>query len=102
MLPPVSSEAIRPTPAMLENYAGEYEFPKWKLKATVRSRGDRLFIDLPKSAEKEAKPSNENEFLYPLKGYGDVRLDFIANDTGVITQMVAYFGYANITFRKIS
>ena len=47
---------------------------KWELKATVRRRGDRLFIDLPKSAEIEVRPLDENEFLYSLKGFGDVRL----------------------------
>ena len=89
-----------PKPATLEKYAGDYEFPKWELKATVRRRGDRLFIDLPKSAEKEVRPLDENEFLYSLNGYGDVRLEFTENGFGESTQMVAYFGYANITFRK--
>ncbi|MGD8258533.1 MAG: hypothetical protein PVG70_11105 [Desulfobacterales bacterium] len=45
---------------------------------------------------------SDNEFLYSLKDCGDVRLNFIEDGTGEITQMVAYFGYANITFNKIS
>ena len=43
---------------------------------------------------------SDNEFLYSLKDCGDVRLNFIEDGTGEITQMVAYFGYANIAFRK--
>jgi CubicO group peptidase (beta-lactamase class C family) len=100
MLPPATPEVIKPDPATLEKYAGDCEFPKWELKATVRSRGDQLFIVLPKSAEIAVKPMDENEFLYPLKGYGDVRLAFTKNGSGEITQMVAYFGYANIALRK--
>ena len=102
MLSMVAPEVIKPEPAMLEKYAGEYEFPKWKLTATVRRQENRLYIDLPKSAEREVRPSAENQFLYSLNGYGDVRLKFTEDGTGEITQMVAYFGYANITFRKIS
>ena len=100
MLPPATPQVINPDPATLQKYAGDYEFPKWELKATVRRRGDRLFIDLPKSTEKEIRPLDENEFLYSLKGYGDVRLEFTEDGTGQIAQMVAYFGYANIAFRK--
>ncbi|MEJ2164494.1 MAG: serine hydrolase [Desulfobacterales bacterium] len=100
MFPSASPEAIKPEPATLERYAGEYEFPKWKLKAAVYRRGERLFIDLPKTAEREARPLAENEFLYSLEGYGDVRVEFTGSGSGVITQMTAYFGYANITFGK--
>jgi len=100
MLPPSSSEAIHPAPSILDTYAGEYAFPKWKLKATVRRQGDKVYIDLPKSSEKEVRPLAENQFLYPLKGYGDVCLEFISNSSAEITQMVAYFGYANIVFKK--
>jgi CubicO group peptidase (beta-lactamase class C family) len=100
MLPPVSPEIIKLEPATIEKYAGEYEFPKWKLKATVRRQRDKLYLDLPKSAEGELIPVVKNQFLYSLKGYGDVRIDFNEDGTGEITQMVAYFGYANITFWK--
>ncbi|MBT8368929.1 MAG: serine hydrolase, partial [Deltaproteobacteria bacterium] len=102
MLPSAPPQVIKPEPSRLEKYAGEYEFPKWKLKATVRREADRLYLDLPKRAEKQLKPLAENQFLYSLKGYGDVRLDFTEDGAGEITQMVAYFGYANITFRKTS
>ena len=102
MLPPASREVIKLEPSTLEKYAGEYDFPKWKLKATVRRQADRLYLDLPKSAENELRPLAENQFLYSLKDYSDVRLDFTEDSTGEITQMVAYFGYANITFKKIS
>lgn len=102
MLPFASPEEIKPEPATLQKYTGEYEFPKWKLRATVHRRGDRLYIDLPKTAEREARPLAENQFLYSLKGYGDVRLEFTEDGSGEMTQMVAYFGYANITFRKKS
>ena len=100
MLPSAAPEVIRPEPSTFDKYAGEYEFPKWKLKATVRKQADRLYLDLPKSAENILRPLAENQFLYSLKGYGDVRLDFTEDGTGEITQMVAYFGYANITFNK--
>ena len=100
MLPPSPVEANHPAASVLDKYAGEYEFPKWKLKATVRRQGDQLYIDLPKSSEKEARPVAENQFLYPLKGYGDVRLEFTADSPAEINQMVAYFGYANIPFKK--
>jgi CubicO group peptidase (beta-lactamase class C family) len=102
MLPAASSEVINPEPSTLEKYSGEYQFLKWKLKATVRRQADRLYLDLPKSAEKELRPLAENQFLYSLKGYGDVRLEFPEDRSGEITQMVAYFGFANITFRKTS
>jgi CubicO group peptidase (beta-lactamase class C family) len=102
MLPPASSEVIKPEPSSLEKYAGEYEFPKWNLKATVRKQVDGLYLDLPKSAEGELRPLAKNQFLFSLKGYSDVRLDFTEDGSGEITQMVAYFGYANITFKKIS
>jgi CubicO group peptidase (beta-lactamase class C family) len=100
MVPPSSSKVINPAPSILDKYAGEYEFSKWNLKATVRRQGDRLYIDLPKSSEKEVWPVAENQFLYPLKGYGDVRLEFTSGSPAEITQMVAYFGYANIPFKK--
>jgi CubicO group peptidase (beta-lactamase class C family) len=100
MLSPGSPIIIKPDPARLDKYTGEYEFPQWELKANVRRRDDRLLIDLPKSVEKEVKPLDENEFLYPLDGYGDVRLKFTEDTSGEITQMVAYFGYANIIFTR--
>ena len=100
MIPPTSPEVISPAPSELDKFAGEYEFPKWKLKATVRRQGDKLYIDFPKSSEKEVRPLAENQFLYPLKGYGDVRLEFGADNSAEITRMVAYFGYANIPFKK--
>ena len=102
MVSPPLPEVIKLEPSTLDKFAGEYEFQEWKLKATVRRQADRLYIDLPKSAEKELSPLAENLFLYSLKGYGDVRLDFIVDGNGKITQLVAYFGYANITFRKVS
>jgi hypothetical protein len=102
MLSTVSPEVINPEPSTLEKYSGEYQFLKWKLKATVRRQADRLYLDLPKSAEKELRPLAENQFLYSLEGYGDVRLEFPEDRSGEITQMVAYFGFANITFRKTS
>jgi len=100
ILPPATPEVIKPDPATLEKYAGDYEFPKWKLTATVRRQGNQLYINLPKSAGREVRPVAENQFLYSLKGYGDVRLEFAENGTGEITQMITYFGYANITFKK--
>jgi len=100
MLPPAAPDVIKPESGMLKKYAGEYEFPKWKLTATVRRQGNRLYIDLPKSAEREVRPVAENQFLYSLKGYGDVRLEFTENGSGEITRMITYFGYANITFKK--
>ena len=100
MVPAPPLEAIQLKPEALEKYTGEYEFPKWKLKATVRRKGNKLYIDLPKSTEKEARPLAENQFLYSLKGYGDVRIDFPEDGTGEITRMLAYFGYANLSFRK--
>ena len=44
----------------------------------------------------------DHVLVYSLKGYGDVRLEFPEDRSGEITQMVAYFGFANITFRKTS
>jgi len=81
----------------------DWKYPDYDPRDTTRQMtlsGDWLFIDLPKSAEKAVRSLDENEFLYSLKGYGDVRLKFTDDGTGNITQMVAYFGYANITFRK--
>jgi CubicO group peptidase (beta-lactamase class C family) len=100
MLPPPAPEVIKSDPATLEKYAGDYEFPKWELKATISRQADRLYLDLPKRTEKEVKPLGENQFLYSLKGCGDVRLEFTENGSGEISQMIAYFGYANITFKK--
>jgi len=100
MLPPTSPELTKIEPAALEKFTGQYEFPKWKIEASVRRKGGKLFIDLPKCAEGELIPVEKNQFLYSLKGYGDLRIKFAENSTGEITQMVAYFGYANITFKK--
>ena len=100
IVPHALPAVIKPEPSTFEKYVGEYEFPKWKLEATVRRQGNKLYIDLPQSAEGELTPLEKNQFLYSLKGYGDVRLDFNDDGTGKITQMVAYFGYANIAFKK--
>ena len=57
---------------------------------------------IPIGIAMDQRKLSDNEFLYSLKDYGDVRLNFIEDGTGEINQMVAYFGYANTIFNKKS
>jgi len=101
LLPASPTKVLSPDPAALEAYAGKYENKTWKFAANVRRDANRLYLQLLKSNEAELVPIAKSRFSYYLQGLGNVQLQFIDDSSGKAGAMVAYMGFANITFNKI-
>jgi len=101
LLPTSSATALTPDPVDLETYEGQYEFKKWKLTVKVRRDENRLYLQFPKSKEAELIPIGKTRFSFYLKGLGNVQLQFSEGSSGKTDRMIAYMGFANISFDKI-
>jgi len=87
--------------SVLQDYAGEYEYKRWDIKASVTRKDKKIFI-LPSGMEEtELFPISETTFRGNLKGIGRIEVDFSKNDNDKIDHMTVRIGFSLLKFDKI-
>lgn len=85
--PSSTSSVITVDPALLAKYAGVYQVPapRGLIDATVRVEGDQLIIDAQSQGSGVLVPISQTMFRF--RG---VTLEFVSNDMGEVTHLIAH------------
>jgi CubicO group peptidase (beta-lactamase class C family) len=102
LLPPaLLYEVITLDQSVLQDYAGEYVYKRWNIKASVRRKDKKIFILSSDIEKTELFPISETAFRGNLKGFGGIEVDFSKNDNDKIDHMTVRIGFSLLNFDKI-